>query len=74
MIKRSRLPKRKLFRVSMVFDMSWGARSRLIRLAHRSYSPKSFLVGVRNYGYFARGRFIPATRLVEARITEIVKP
>lgn len=63
--------KRKLYKVLMTFDMSWGSRSQRSTLTKRTYSPRSFVYSVRNYGYLSRGRFIPATRLIEARIVEV---
>lgn len=59
------------FRVELTFDMSWGVRSRLVTLSRRTRTPKRFLSNIRLFGYLSRGRYIPATRLVEARITRV---
>ena len=65
-------PKRKLYKVIMTFDMSWGVRSIRTTLTKRTLYPRGFISGVRHSGYLSRGRFIPATRLIEARIVEVV--
>lgn len=63
-------PKR-IYKVFMTFDMSWGVRTARTTLTRRTTIPRRFLSNVRLFGYFSRGRFIPATRLIEARIVEV---
>ncbi len=62
---------RKTYRVIMTFDLSWGGISRRNFLTHRTNDPRAFLARVRTYGYYARNRFIPPSRLIQARVEEV---
>jgi hypothetical protein len=65
------MKKVQMYRVIMTFDMSWGSISRRKTLSARSDYPRTFIDHVKSIRHASRGRFIPASRLIEARIEKI---